>query len=190
MESNATTELSMDWLAFMNNLRAASRVLRAKVGDEALLSYDGACLHVEFAGGGFTVPARGNWPGQVRIPATWLMVLVKMPPKRDPIVFCREDGRLHLESSSVSCVEQSNWRAAIQVPVNASSPMLVALSLRYEDEEIAASGLTAQVKDAHDQFKRKLRSAAKALEPYGVTEKVLRPWVENIVENNADLNRL
>ena len=89
MEFPSVAELSMDWLPFMNNLRAASRVLRAKAGDEALLSYDGACLHVDFAGGGFTVPARGNWSGQVRIPATWIMVLVKLPPRRDPIVFRR-----------------------------------------------------------------------------------------------------
>ncbi len=190
MESKATAELSTDWLAFMNSLRAASRVIRAKAQEEAILSFDGACLHVEFAGGGFTVSAQGYWPSQVRASAQWLMVMVKMPPKLDPIVFRVNGNRLHVESSSVSCVLQDTWRAIIQVPVNATPAMMVALSLRHSADEIGASGLNAQVKTATGQFRRKLRAAAKALEPYGVDEKTLRSWVESIIQDNANLNRL
>lgn len=188
--SNAAGQLAVAWTSFGDALRPVRRVVRTGAEAEAILSFDGACLHLDMPGGGFVVPASGEWPCQVRIPAQWILTLAALPPRCDPIVFRLEGGCLHVESSSVACIVQGPWRAQIQLPVNVSPGMFVALSLRYSPEDIAASGLTEKVAKAVARFEGHVRSAAEPLVPYGVTMDILRGWLENHIRNNAALNRL
>jgi len=55
-------------------LRLVRKLCKPKHGEEAVLSFDGACLHIQCAGMTLTPAAQGQWPGQVRIQEG-------MPPK-------------------------------------------------------------------------------------------------------------
>jgi hypothetical protein len=173
----------------MNSLRATCTSIPFKSIDQAVLSFDGACLHIDLPGGGFSVPAQGNWPGQVRVPAKWFQMMVKMPPEHDPIVFRVEENQLHVENASIACTVQGIWRAMIQLPINAPPGMLLALALRYTPADIESSGLSDRVKRAREQFEGRIQFAAKSLKAYGLTLDKLRVLVLSHIKNDPGLNR-
>lgn len=188
MTNSAVFQLSVDSQTFMTGLRAPCRSIRVKSSEEAILSYDGECLHVDLPGGGMAVPAKGTWPGQVRVPAKWFQMMVKIPPEQDPIVFRVEDNQLHVENTSITCAVQGSWRAMIQLPVNAPAGMLLAIALRCSPEEIAASGLTERVNKAREQFEQKILIASKSLKDYGLPPDKLRELVLSHIKNDRRLN--
>lgn len=173
----------------MQNLRAACAGIRFKPSVQAVLSYDGACLHIDFPGSGLVVPVQGSWPGQIRVSANWFHMMLKMPPSSDPIVFQVEDGRLNVEGVSINCVVQESWQASIQLPVNAPPGMLIALSMRCTPEEIEASGLTARVNKAREEFERKIETASKSLKLYGLFPEKLRELLLTCIKSDPSLNR-
>jgi hypothetical protein len=108
--------------------------------EEAVLSYDGAFLHVDCAGMAVAIRATGHWPGQVRFPATLIMMVAKVPPVRDPVKLFVQEGRFHMDTSSVACVVQPAWSKNIELASNAPAMEVFALQLTHTLEEIEASG--------------------------------------------------
>lgn len=121
--------------------RQVRKLCRPKPGEEAILSYDEACLHVELGGMTVTVAATGDWPGQCRVLGQFIMTIAKIPRADDPVVIHVKDGLLSIGSSSFRCVWQSAWSAQIDLPMNASLIGLLATRQRYTNEEIMQSGL-------------------------------------------------
>jgi hypothetical protein len=138
--------------------RILKRLCKPKKGEEASLSYDGACLHIECAGVTVAPAAKGEWNGQARIPGITLMALVKAPPAGDPLEFTVEGSILRINCVSVPCIRQPAWSKVIDLPVNYTLEDVSALGDRYTEQEIIESGLGEIFKRAVLEFPRRSRN--------------------------------
>src|SRR2546423_7030970 len=93
--------------------RLLKKLCRPERDEEAIISFDDRVLHVDLGGMTVTIPAIGEWPGQARIPGTFILHLAQVPPTIDPVCVYVEDGRIHFGSTSVGCSWQAPWRALI-----------------------------------------------------------------------------
>lgn len=171
-EARLTIVLSDLLPAFRLLLKTRKRKL--KVCDEAVLSYDGACLHFALSGITVAVPAVGTWPGQARLPGRVILGLAEVPPTHDPVVLAVEQDRLTFGTTSVPCVWQSAWLSQIDMPANAAILHYLALRQTHTNEEIMQSGLSAAVKDAEVKRDRIIGAALKSLSRLDITETDLR----------------
>lgn len=158
-------------------------------GEQAVLSFDESCLHVELAGVTVTAPATGVWSGQARVAAHAILALARMPPHADPLRLRVQGGMLHVGGVlSVSCYWQPAWSASIQLPMNADMAMLLALRLKYSPEQIEASGLKLAVADADAVCTQRAANASLVLREYGVTAKDVRALVDHILRARGVLD--
>ena len=163
-------------------LRLVRRLCRPKRGEEAVLSFDGACLHIDCAGMAVAPGAQGAWPGQVRIPADFLLMLAKLPPSGDPVQFSVKDARLHVGSSSIGCTVQPAWSKTIELPMNATLAHILALPLNHSPEVIEAAGYTKVVNQAKASADRQIARAAKCLTALLVEPSELQQFVYATVQ--------
>ena len=72
---------------------------------EAVLSFRDGRLEIHVSGNfrAVSVPARGMWPGQARVPGQFIVGVAKVPPAGDPVTFRVVGDRLHVQSISVGC---------------------------------------------------------------------------------------
>ena len=175
--SPKAVRLSVARPALDEAFRLLRKLCKPKRDEEAVLSFDGACLHIECAGMTVAPGATGNWPGQVRIPADFLMMLVKMPPAGDPIEVRIEDGRVHVGSSSIGCKTQSAWSKQLELPMNATFADILALHLQHTPQEIEAAGYSKMVAQAKDSADRKIDRIASQLKDFMVEPEELRTFL-------------
>src|SRR5437762_2004338 len=118
--------------------RLLKKLCRPERDEEAIISFDDQVLHVDLGGMTVTIPAVGEWPGQARIPGSFILSVATLPPTADPLIVRVEDGRFYFGSASVGCVWQPPWSALIELPMNPKIKMILALRSKYSDEEIQA----------------------------------------------------
>jgi hypothetical protein len=171
----ALTIQRAEMLAAFKTLR---KLCRPSPSEEAVLSYDGACLHIELGGMAMTPAATGTWNGQARVPGSFILGLAKLPPSGDPVHIRVEQGRLHVGSTSVGCVWQAAWSKQIELPVNPSTTDLLTLRFNYTDGEIAASGLKQVLSEAEARLSGKLELAVQHLTEYDVTIQDMRGFLD------------
>jgi len=174
--NSGTVELLVPRPGFENALRLLRKLCRPKRGEEAVLSFDGACLHIDCAGMTLTPAAEGKWPRQIRIPADFLMVLARVPPSGDPVRFSVKDGRLHVGSCSVACKIQPAWAKSIDLPMNASLAQILALQFTHTAEEIETAGYSKLVSDAKSVAEARIAKAAEHLKDLMVEPEELRKF--------------
>lgn len=145
------------------------KLCKASPEGEAVLSFDGECLHIELGGMGVTPAARGEWPGQARVRARFILALAKVPPSGEAIEFRVEDGRIRVGTTVANCVWQPAWSRCIELPENASRADVLALPLQYEHDDIEASGYANALKEAEEWRDDRIADALTALRDLGVT---------------------
>jgi hypothetical protein len=164
---------------------------KPRKAEQVVLSFDGNCLHFDLSGMTATAAAKGSWPCQVRVRATALLSLAKVPPAGDPLVLRVEDGRIHFGPTfSCACDLQSMWKAAIQLPLNYDAAMLLGLKLRYTPEQIEQSGLKETVANAEKNCMRHVSTAAVALAPYLVKQEDIRALVDQSLRESGLLGKI
>lgn len=174
--------LSVEQPALVKSLRHVAKRCKPLPGEEAILSHDGSCLHIDLGGMTVTVLATGDWPGQCRVLGKFIITIAKIPPPDDPVVFRVKDGLLCIGTSSFRCTWQSAWTAQINLPMNASMIDLLATRHRHTNEEIMQSGLTVAVKDAEIKRDRLITKAVKYLGAMGITESDIRRWIDEKIK--------
>ena len=157
--------------------RLLKKLCKPRPDEEAVLSYDGGCLLIELGGMTVTPSATGTSAGQVRIPGSYLMGLVKMPPAGDPLVVKVENGRIHFGSSSVGCISQDAWSRVIELPMNATPAQILSLRFEYSHEEIETSGYAKVVSETEERVARKIAKAALELEGLQISADAIREFV-------------
>ena len=121
--------------------------------------------------------AHGAWPGQIRIPAQFVMMLAKAPPSGDPVQFSVQEGRLHVGSSSVACKIQPAQAKSIELPMNASLLEVLALQFTHTAEEIETAGYSKAVSDARSVAESRIAKASEHLKGLMVEPEELREFV-------------
>ncbi len=178
--------LRVDQTSLVKELHHVAKLCKPLKGEEAILSHDGACLHIELGGMTVTVAAEGDWPGQCRVLGNFIVTIAKIPPTDDPVEFRIKDGLLNIGSSSFRCAWQSAWSAQIDLPMNASLIDLLAMRHRHTNEEIMQSGLMIAVKDAEVRRDRLITKAVKHLGGMGITESDIRRMIDEKIKTVPD----
>lgn len=166
--------------------RLVRRLCRPRPGEQAVLSYDGACLHVECGGVTVAPGARGCWPGQVRVDARQLVGWARLMPLGDPLVFRFHEGRLWLGNSSCRAELQQAWTKGIDMAMNATPLDFYVLSFTHSHEEIVASGYAGSVESAKEWVQRRVCHAAECLAELGITHSDVEEMVKAIILRKAD----
>ncbi len=169
-------------------LRLIRRLCRPKKGEEAFLSFDEACLHIECGGMGVTPPARGRWAGQVRVDAKFVVGMSRlMPvvPKGGPVVFRFEEGRLHVGNASTKARVQEAWSKCIDMPMNATRFDFLLLRHQHSREDIESAGYAGSVAEAEEWADRKVVHAADCLAELSVTYEQVRKLVATNLRKRA-----
>ena len=172
-----TASLFIPRSELMQSLGMIRKLCKPKRGEEAVLSFDGQCLHIELGGMGVTPAARGDWKGQARVGATFILGLAKAPPAGDVIEFRVEDGDLRIGTTILPCKWQPAWSRSIELPENPTDDQILALPLQHEMSEIISSGYENLLKDAEERRDEAVSKALKFIARFGVTHEEL----ENLV---------
>jgi hypothetical protein len=120
--------------------------------DEAVMSFDGACLHIELGGATVLVPAKGSLDGQFRMRAEALFLWIEAPPAGDPIVFDFDGDEMKFGRCSTRVHRQPAWSKTIELPINATLLDVLALPGKYSREQLEQAGLWQSVVQATDKL--------------------------------------
>jgi hypothetical protein len=168
--------LSVPRPGFEEAFRLLRKLCKPKRGEEAVLSFDGACLQIDCAAMTVTPAAKGSWPGQVRIPSNFLLMLAKLPPAGDPIAVTVDGDRLVIGSCSVKCSIQPAWSKLIELPMSPTFTQILALGFSHSHQEIAAAGYANMFEEARQKTDQRLERAANSLKDFLVTPEELRQF--------------
>ena len=157
--------------------RLLRRLCKPKKGEEAVLSFDGACLHIECAGMTVTPAAQGEWPAQVRMSSEFLLTLAKIPPSGDPVSFSVSEGHLSIGSTSITCTVQPAWSKTIELPMNATPAQIFAPRFTHTPAEIEAAGYSKTVAQARGWADGQIAKAAKSLKGLPIAPAELESFV-------------
>lgn len=183
MGEQASLRVERDKL--LEGFRFLKKLAKPSPGEQAVFSFDGATLYIDVAGMGISAPAQGSWSGQARVNAIWVLCLAKAPPPGDPIILSVADGRIHLQTSSYACAWQGAWQSLIQLADSPDTATLMAVKLKYTEEQIRESGLEEPVAKATMLYGADVAAAAKLLKMYGVKEADLHTLVVKAIRESG-----
>ena len=129
-------------------LRTLAKFIKRDQAAEAVISLADDVLQVELPGGAVSVPAAGQWEGEVRAPGSFMVRLAKALPPSDPMPVRVEQGRLHFAGLSVGCTVQAARSSTIELPLDPSVLDILHVRLSHSDEEIEHAGLMPLVREA------------------------------------------
>jgi hypothetical protein len=174
--------LSVPRAEFQQALKTLAKFVKPKQASEAVLALSDGVLTIDFPGGAALVPADGTWPGVVRIPGQFLLLLSKGVPTEDPLPVSVREGRLRIAGMSIACtVEEGNQRSIIPLPLDAPLHAILHVRQVHSDDEIAQSGLTRLVQQAEERRDKLILRATEVLEPVAVGADDLRAFVEECI---------
>lgn len=131
---------------FGKALRKLGRALPKRKGEQAVLSYDAAKLHVELGGGTIVIPAEGRADAQVRVAGAALLSFPRVLPRDSSLRLRAIDYRLRLGPCSLPCAIQSAWSKVVDLPAGMTTEQALRTLLEEDFEDIEASGLAPYVK--------------------------------------------
>lgn len=176
----------MELTTSRKNFVFAMKMLRSlgkpRKGAEAVISFVDGCVNIRLDSGATGCPAEGEWVGEVRVPALFIISLISVPPGSDPVVIRFADGRLHVGGSSILGEWQSPPSAAVWLPANACLGEILSLQNKYSEDDITRSGLDEVVESATEEAEKKILIASAALEQLGVEPYDVREMVEAIIK--------
>jgi len=157
------------------------KLCRPERDEEAIISFGDRVLHIALGGMAVTIPAIGEWFGQVRIPGAFVLLLAQVPPTVDPVFVYVDEGRFHFGSTSVGCAWQPPWSALIELPMKPEIKRILALRSRYTEEEIRASGWEERLGTAEEYRNNICETIAKRLFDLGVRPEDVRRLIDECV---------
>ncbi len=165
----------------LDALRSLGRTTRpAKAGEAVLSSTDGQ-LEIAIGGAAVSVASRGTWPGECRVPGSWVSTLQALSPATDQVTIQVEGGRLHFGPMSVPCSWQQAGAAQVAIPVGARFVDVLALGLAHDDSALEASGIMAQVQAARERRHRIVERAVALFAPLHLEAKVIEAFIDEQV---------
>jgi hypothetical protein len=129
--------------ALADALKRLAKTVAKRAGEEAVLSFDGANLHIDLGGGCMTVPAEGNFDCQVRVSGKTILNLAQVLPSGDPIHIVAMNNQLQIENCVIRCKIQDAWSKIVDLPVNLSAKESVNFLADQSSIDLEISGLTA-----------------------------------------------
>lgn len=161
--------LVVDRKVLVDELRRLGRVLKRADAGEALFIHDVDRLVIQVGGAECMLPATGTWTGEVRVSASLLRMVARVPPAQDPVTIEVRDGRMRIAGSSAPCRWQPPGQALIEIPIGLDLRGRLRLAFAHPPAQLEASGLAPLVAGARAEMERRVQAAAVQLAPLGVS---------------------
>jgi hypothetical protein len=149
---------------------------------EAILGYDGECLTLEAGDKMSRAYATGSWPGNARTSAALFAALVKLSPDAGPVTLVCDGQHVDFDQFRFGCRWQPVAIVSRHLPPAHDWLQRLAISYTQSRSQIRASGLTADVHDAHDKLARLIARAAQTLVPLGIATADIQELVDRSLE--------
>lgn len=164
-------------------LRTLAKVVKKRQASEAVLSLSGEKLSISLPGASAFVPAAGTWPGVVRAPGHFFLLLSKALPTEDPVHLSVAEGRLRIASTSIPCTVdvEGDQQGVINLPVNPPLHAILHVAGRYTRDAIEHAGLMPLVWQTEERRDKLIARAAELLAPLAVDGIDLRRLVDECV---------
>lgn len=161
---NQRFQIEVARAALADALKRLAKTVAKRAGEEAVLSFDGANLHIDLGGGCMTVPAQGDFDCQVRVSGKTLLNLAQVLPSGDPIRIEAINDHLHIQNCVIRCKIQDAWSKIVDLPINLSSKEAVEFLADQSSVDLEVSGLTLVA----GGLPAAIQEAVRLLAPYGV----------------------
>jgi hypothetical protein len=122
-------------------LKLLSKTAAKRKGEDAVLSFDGANLHLDVGGVSIAVPAKGRCDCQIRISGKSLLQLAAVLPSGVKTTVKLNGGKLYINQFSMSCIVQPVWSKVIDLPINITNKQAVEKLQKMDAVDIRESGL-------------------------------------------------
>lgn len=169
--------LQVNRSALSDALKRLAKTVAKRVGEEAVLSFDGANLHIDIGGGCMTVPAQGTFDCQIRVSGKTLLNLAQVLPSGDPIQIVATENQLRIQNCVLRCKVQDVWSKIIDLPVNLTDQAAAEYLANQSPADLESSGLTKLA----GGMAAAIQQAAQVLAPYGIR----KADVENLIQTKC-----
>jgi hypothetical protein len=157
------------------------KLCKPRSSEQAVLSFDGACLHIELGGMAVAPAAIGQWSGQARVTGKFVLALAKVLPEGDPVKFSVDGDRLRVGTSVAKCAWKVGWNRTISLPEQPSHLQVLSLPVQHELFEIEASGYSGMLSESQAWREEKISDALKMLRDLGVTREDIEAVVDQAI---------
>lgn len=153
-------QLTVDRREFYRGLKRAAKTGAAR-GQPAQLTYAQGELRVAYGGHAFTLPAEGNWSGEVTVAVELFRKMAKTPMPGGPRLEISVDGdEIRFDILIVPCQSSDQVQQRIELPLGCQPADVLALTQRHDAEELKRSGLAEIVAKAERKRCRAIERAA------------------------------
>ncbi|MDX2023277.1 MAG: hypothetical protein SF187_23790 [Deltaproteobacteria bacterium] len=167
-------------IAFLEAFGSIAMSAGARRASEAFLAREEALMKVSVGGASCMFEAEGDWDKAVRVPASFIIGLSKLPPRGDPISMFVADGRLCIGDMSVDCLLQDAHHSQIfDLPPGLDLATRLRLLLPHSHEVLEQAGLLKELFDAEGELQVLVQEAAESLAMLGVSEEDLGTFVRS-----------
>lgn len=136
-------------------------------------------LEVEWKGGTEGVDASGALGCSLRIAAEHMVVLARTLTETGTLrIRLRSDGRVAFGTYNIPYEPVANEERTDLLPVHATLYDVLMLGYRHRGDEIRNAGLNNDVEAARAKLEESIAAAAHALGWAGISEELLRTWVD------------
>jgi len=169
----------------LNALTLIQNVGQPRRTDQVLISFDGDRLHFDLCGMSTTIPASGIFDIQVRAKPAFLNPLIQVPLEDDLWVINVECNRLFFgHSFSCPCDVQDPMQSPIRLTLDTDDDTLLAVKLKYSENDIEYSGLKHSVAKADEACMKSVNNATHQLLHYGVRDEDVRELVDQRIRTS------
>ena len=134
-------ELKLVRAELENALKLLSKSAAKRKSEDAILSFDGANLHLDVGGFSVAVPAKGIFDYQIRFKGKALLQLATVLPSASETTVKVREGKLFINQFSMPCVVQPAWSKVVDLPINITAKQAVEHLKTMDAVDILESGL-------------------------------------------------
>lgn len=151
-----------------------------------LMAYEGGFLSIESGDVVVVMRADGAWNGRASFQPGVLQALGMIPPTINPVSLAYADGHLLLAGLTIPCRWELASKALVADLLNPSMLHLLALARSIPRAEMWGTDQGRQIASALQATERRIKSAAKQLDPFGISETEIRQLVEQRLQEYCE----
>ena len=150
--------------------KTVGKHFKKKTCEDVFFSFTDKKLNIQSPEICVSIPASGDWSGQVIVSARFVKAFALEPPVSDPVNIQVIDNSMIIETLSVPCTWNSVPCVGIVLPPFSSSKVISSVRYNYTPEEIRKSGLTEIVSLVEKKLDLCIAKAHEHLEVFEISE--------------------
>lgn len=180
-------ELIVDRKQLLDGLTLLRKAAKPKQNMEAVFTFHDGNLNILANGVSVEAAAEGTFPGRVCIPAVQIIKLAELARMENRLAVAHDKKRLYVGIISIPCTWHDAKPKPIQLPMDAPATVLLALPLRYTQQQILQSGLSKRLAEAQLHRDQLITKALNFLQELGVAQIDIEELVTKSIKRMNDL---